>query len=114
MRVWDVQLGKLCRKHLLSQHRELHAIYCILLHDYTGYGFHPETKRLEGKLPALKKHCERLAQEMQGRGYKHNILLSKAMGEINQDILLQTIEEQEEILCNKPCDCIIPEDDQSN
>ena len=30
MRIWDIAAHKLCRNHLLGEHRELHAIWSIL------------------------------------------------------------------------------------
>ena len=32
MRVWDISTEKLCKNHLLGEHRELHAIWNIFAH----------------------------------------------------------------------------------
>ena len=31
MRVWDISPKILCQKHLIAEHRELHAVYSIIL-----------------------------------------------------------------------------------
>ena len=108
MRVWDLNPSKLCRKHLLGEHRELHALYSILHFDKKGYRSHPETLRWVGKLPALKKRHESLVDEMKSRGYSHQSDLPDALGEETQEKLLHTIEEQEKILAEKNCPCFTP------
>jgi len=105
MRIWDIAPDKLCRKHLLGEHRELHALYSILLEDKKAYRNHPETKRWEGKLPALKLRHEKLAKEMGKRGYNHKTPLEDTSGEKTQKQLWQTVEEQEKILKQKGCEC---------
>ena len=105
MRIWDLDPSRLCRKHLLGEHRELHALYTILSLDKKGYRSHPETKRWEGKLPALKKRHEQLTIEMKNRGYNHLSPLTDAEGNENQTELLHTIAEQEQILRTKNCNC---------
>jgi hypothetical protein len=107
MRVWDVDPKILCRKHLLGEHRELHAVWTILTQNKKGYTSHPETKRWVGKLSALYKRHEILVNEMIERGYRHNSPLDKkyAKGKPIQDYFLSTIEEQKTILKNKNCEC---------
>lgn len=107
MRIWDVSVSKLCRKHLLGEHRELHALYSILLYDKKGYRQHPETLRWEGKLPALKKRHQLLVSEMEKRGYKHNSPLLDSPGMNSQSKLLQSLEEQEKLLNQKNCECLL-------
>lgn len=107
MRIWDLPPQKLCRRHLLAEHRELHAIYSILLNDKKGYRNHPETKRWAGKLPALKKRHELLTIEMQNRGYQHHTPLVDTSGEENQKMLINTIQDQEKILTEKDCECLL-------
>lgn len=107
MRVWDLPPKMLCRKHLLGEHRELHAIYSILSNNKKGYSRHPETLRWLGKLPALKKRHEFLTLEMINRGYKHKSPLKDLKGNETQDQLINTLEEQENILRNKNCDCLL-------
>ncbi len=105
MRVWDLAPSRLCRKHLLGEHRELHALYTILSLGKKGYRSHPETLRWVGKLPALKKRHEELTAEMKNRGYNHHSPLLDATGDENQTELLHTIDEQEQILREKGCEC---------
>jgi hypothetical protein len=31
MRIWDIEPEKLCRQHLLGEHRELHGLWVILI-----------------------------------------------------------------------------------
>lgn len=107
MRVWDIEPKKLCRKHLLGEHRELHAIWTILTTNKKGYRNHPETKRWEGKLAALYRRHENQVQEMVARKYQHHSPLDAkfAVGGKVQRSLVNTIEEQIELLTNKDCDC---------
>lgn len=107
MRVWDVEPQILCRKHLLGEHRELHALWSILTQDKKGYRSHPETKRWEGKLAALYKRHEKLVLEIEKRGWNHHSPLDKnlATGKSTQDEFVHTIEEQKQILKSKNCDC---------
>ena len=53
MRIWDFPANKLCTKHLLGEHCELHALWNILTQNKSGYSRHPETLRWKGKLAAL-------------------------------------------------------------
>lgn len=107
MRVWDVSPKILCRKHLLGEHRELHAVYTILSQNKKGYRNHPETIRWEGKLAALYARHDKLVKEMTRRGYVHASPLDKkhARGKKMQDAFVNTKREQMKILKEKPCDC---------
>ena len=107
MRIWDLPPNLLCRKHLLGEHRELHAIWTILTTDKKGYRKHPETKRWEGKLAALYKRHEDEVRAMAERHYTHASPLDKrlAVGEATQNEMVHTIEEQITLLKNKQCDC---------
>lgn len=107
MRIWDIPPSELCRKHLLGEHRELHAIWTILNTGSKGYINHPETKRWVGKLSALYLRHEQEVIEMKQRGYNHHSPLDKklAVGEDAQLDFVSSIPEQREILKNKPCDC---------
>jgi hypothetical protein len=69
LRIWDLSPKKLCRQHLLGEHRELHAIWSILTKNKKGYSKHPEVLRWKGKLKALYLRYERLVTEMGERGY---------------------------------------------
>jgi hypothetical protein len=109
MRIWDVNPSKLCRKHLLAEHRELHGLWNILTKHggMGGYSKHPETLRWVGKEAALYKRHDELVKEFIKRNYLHKTPLNKkiAKGESSQDILINTIEEQINILRDKKCDC---------
>lgn len=111
MRIWDLDPSLLCRQHLLGEHRELHGCWNIHVHGKTGYREHPETKRWAGKLAALYTRHEALVAEMSRRGYNHNTPLDVAHANDQdvQDLLLDSLENQREILRHKPCDCFLLE-----
>lgn len=107
MRIWDVPPSVLCRKHLLGEHRELHALWTILTENKKGYSHHPETLRWKGKLKALFLRHEAQVEEMHARGYNHQSNLDKhlATGSAKQTEWVNSISEQKELLKNKQCDC---------
>lgn len=109
MRVWDIPVSKLCRQHLLGEHRELHGLWNILTthQGRGGYSQHPETRRWVGKLRALYLRHEDLVKEMKKRGYIHKSPLDKtlATGSKTQNVLLDSLAQQEELLRKKPCSC---------
>ena len=107
MRIWDIQTSKLCRNHLLGEHRELHALWSILTQGRKGYANHPETRRWRGKLRALYLRHEELVSEMHRRGYRHNSPLDTglAVGEDKQTELVDSIQEQIQALREKGCGC---------
>ncbi len=107
MRIWDIEPNRLCRRHLLGEHRELHAIWSILVNDKKGYSKHPETLRWKGKLKALYKRHEKLVEEIEKRGYNEQSPLDekKATGKETQDEFIDSKEEQIKILKSKGCNC---------
>jgi hypothetical protein len=107
MRIWDLPPEKLCRKHLLGEHYELHALWTVLTKGKKGFSRHPETVRWKGKLKALYLRHEALVREMQRRGYKHKSPLDEtlATGSAVQDTCLQTPAEQIRILRTRNCQC---------
>ena len=109
MRIWDIPVEKLCRQHLLGEHRELHALWTIITQDKKGYSKHPETLRWRGKLGALYKRHEQQVEEMKKRGYNHLTPLNPrlATGKKIQDELIDTIDEQKIILKKRGCNCNI-------
>ena len=109
MRIWDIPPSKLCTKHLLGEHRELHAIWNILTQNKSGYSKHPETLRWKGKLAALYLRHEELAKEMLRRKYNHKTELDRkyASGNLSQNQFVNTYDEQINILKNKGCKCKI-------
>jgi hypothetical protein len=109
MRIWDLPVDKLCRNHLLGEHRELHALWSIIIEEKKGYSKHPETLRWKGKLNALYLRHEKQVAEMKRRGYKHNSPLDDklATGDKIQDVFVDPVEKQKNLLKNKKCDCEI-------
>ncbi len=109
MRIWDISPSKLCKNHLLGEHRELHAIWAVITGNKKGYSKHPETLRWKGKLKAMYLRHEELVEEMHNRGYKHNSPLDKiqATGKSKQDTFVDVPSRQIQILKEKNCDCRI-------
>lgn len=109
MRIWDLPPSILCRAHLLGEHRELHAIWTVLVEGKTGYANHPETIRWRGKLAALYQRHEALVSEMEWRGYRHASPLDAALatGSAVQDVYIDSPERQVELLRAKGCDCAV-------
>jgi len=107
MRIWDIPPNKLCRNHLLGEHRELHAIWSVITNDKKGYARHPETLRWKGKLKALFHRHEALTREMVARGYRHVSPLAKkrATGLARQYDYVDTPRRQAVILRAKKCHC---------
>jgi hypothetical protein len=107
MRIWDIEPKKLCRNHLLGEHRELHAIWSILTKNKKGYSRHPETLRWKNKLGALYLRHEKLINEMKNRGYNHCSSLDRklAIGIRRQAVLIDSQRRQKEILRHKKCGC---------
>jgi len=112
MRVWDIPCSKLCRQHLLGEHRELHAIWAILTNpdSKSPYRNHPETKRWKNHLRRLYKRHSEQVEEMINRGYNHDSDLKpiKAFcAMIYPFTQWQTTGEQIKILKAKGCECKI-------
>jgi len=109
MRVWDIPPDKLCRQHLLGEHREIHAIWTVIVENKRGYSNHPETTRWRGKLKALYNRHELVAEEMKKRGYNHKSPLAKSFagGSDFQDERVDTVTKQKKILKSKKCGCRI-------
>ncbi len=107
MRIWDIGPKRLCRQHLLGEHRELHALWAILTQGRRGFARHPETLRWRGKLRALYLRHEQLAAEMARRGYKHGTPLpeQEATGSASQEEYKDTPAQQRLILKSKGCGC---------
>jgi len=107
LRIWDLSPARLCRQHLLGEHRELHALWVILTRDKKGFARHPETVRWRGKLKALYQRHEALVAEMARRGYRHQTPLpaGEAVGLAEQKEYKDTPAEQVRILRDKGCGC---------
>lgn len=109
MRIWDLAPERLCRPHLLGEHRELHAVWAVLTRGRTGYSRHPETLRWKGKLRALYRRHDALVEEMARRGYRHQSPLPKelATGRAVQDAYVDPPRRQVRLLRAKGCDCSV-------
>lgn len=109
MRIWDISPKKLCRNHLLGEHRELHAMWTVITEEKKGYSKHPETLRWVGKLNAMYSRHEDLVEEMINRGYRHKSPLDKrmAVGKTRQDVFIDSPSRQIQILKQKGCNCIV-------
>lgn len=111
MRIWDISPTKLCRKHLLAEHRELHGLWNILTKHggVGGYARHPETLRWMDKERALFLRHEALIEEFTARGYKHHTPLDErfAVGASEQTTFIDEPNAQLVILQNKPCECLL-------
>ncbi|MBC7837755.1 MAG: pyrimidine dimer DNA glycosylase [Nitrospiraceae bacterium] len=109
MRIWDIapRRRRLCRNHLLGEHRELHAIWSVIVNGKKGYAHHPETLRWKDKLKALYGRHEALVVEKNDRGYRHRSPLAKrqATGSAKQTIYVDRPSKQIVILRNKGCQC---------
>ena len=107
MRIWDIEPRKLCDRHLLGEHSELHGLWNILTQGKKGYANHPETRRWRGKLKALYLRHKKLVKEMSVRGFNHKSPLDPelATGKSRQTEYVDTPEEQIIILRAKNCNC---------
>jgi hypothetical protein len=108
MRIWDLDPARLCDRHLLGEHRELHAIWSILTTGKRGYARHPETLRWRGRLAALYGRHEEQVAEMRRRGFAHRSPLDPglATGTSEQVELVDSIEVQRTRLAEHACDCL--------
>jgi hypothetical protein len=107
MWIWDIPPDKICRQHLLGEHREMHAFWSIITNNKKAYSHHPETLRWKGKLKAPYLRHESLVGEMHNRGYNHHTPLdiTLATGSAVQDEYLDSPAVQVRILKKKRCDC---------
>ena len=107
MRIWDLPPRRLCRNHLLGEHRELHAVWSVITKKRRGYANHPEVARWRGKLGALFKRHGALVDEMAKRGYQHKSPLNQNLvcGCKEQNERIHTLNEQVKILQKKKCAC---------
>jgi len=107
VRIWDLDTAVLCDRHLLGEHRELHAIWSILTTDKWGYAHHPETLRWRGRLAALYARHEEQVQEMGRRGFRHLSPLDArlATGAKRQTELVDSLKAQRTRLSEHACGC---------
>lgn len=109
MRIWDLPVECLCRKHLLGEHNECHAIFNIITKGLKGFAKHPETMRWRGKLAALYHQHYDIAFEMYRRGYHHKSELDAMLVDTKQSNIQneqwQTTEKQIELLRARCPEC---------
>ena len=107
MRVWDIPVEKLCRNHLLGEHRELHAMWVVITQNKKGYSKHPETIRWIVKLKAMYLRHDEQVKEMEHRGYNHQspLDIKNATGKSKQDVFVDIPSIQIQILKQKACQC---------
>jgi hypothetical protein len=105
MRVWnEIHPSRLCRKHLLGEHVEIHAIWKIIHSDGPGYKNHPEVKRWVGNEYRLHLRHWRLVKEMRKRGYNHKSPLDGPKYAARRRDP-ESWDDQEAALSAKGCDC---------
>jgi hypothetical protein len=111
MRIWDLDPASLCDRHLLGEHRELHAIWSILTTGKRGYRHHPETVRWRGRLSALYARHGLQVAEMGRRGFRHASPLDRrlATGAAEQTELIDSLPAQRERLARHSCACGAPD-----
>jgi len=73
-RMWLVNPKKLCRQHLLGEHKELHQLVGSLRKGKSVKG-HIEKGQVE--IHSIEKRHKELVKEMLRRGYKHQSILKK-------------------------------------
>jgi hypothetical protein len=105
MRVWDFPPDKLCNKHLIAQHHELHCIYNIIMRSLEGFSHHPEVVRWHGRRASIVGVHDLCVDVMLKRGFKH-----KSPMELDFPIWFwpeswQSTEKQLQILKEKGCGC---------
>jgi len=109
MRVWDIPITKLCNKHLVAQHHEIHCIASINLHGYGGFCNHPETRRWRGHINQLAYKHYQTVNEMVARGMKHHYHLGTiddvSMSTDGCPEPWQPVEQQIALLKSKGCKC---------
>jgi Pyrimidine dimer DNA glycosylase len=107
VRIWDVDVRCLCDRHLLGEHRELHAIWTVLTEGRRGYARHPETLRWRGRLAALYARHEQEVAEMARRGFRHASPLDRTLATCSarQTELVDPVEAQLARLAERDCGC---------
>jgi hypothetical protein len=108
VRIWDIDPELLCDRHLLGEHRELHAVWTVLIGGKRGYASHPETLRWRGRLAALYARHDTEVAEMGRRGFRHASPLDPrlATGAMQQTERLEPVQSQRERLARRGCGCL--------
>ena len=111
MRIWnEIDPHRLCKKHLLAEHREALCIWSVITQNKKGYSKHPETVRYRHHLGALWLRHRKLMHEATRRGYNFKDLPDWP---VHLDGLTEIAfvdpepwDKQEFALLSKDCNCI--------
>jgi len=108
MRIWDLEARALCDRHLLGEHRELHAVWTVLTEGKRGYANHPEVRRWRGRLAALYARHESQVEEMRRRGFSHRSPLDPELAteDSSQPELVDPLSVQRDRLRRRGCGCV--------
>lgn len=68
MRMWKVNVRKMCRQHLLGEHLEMHMFASNIKSGKSLKGY---IKNKLVEVHNIKKRHDELVKEMKSRGYKH-------------------------------------------
>jgi hypothetical protein len=79
MRMWKVSPKKLCVKHLLGEHVEMHMFRSNVVKKRNLSGY---IKKGLVEIHNIKKRHDELAREMVLRGMKHNSPMKKFKGKV--------------------------------
>jgi hypothetical protein len=107
MRVWDLDPKKLCLKHLMKEHADIHVVWNILTEKNKKKFVHVEIKRWIGKEKALFNRHALIVDELLSRGLTHMtelIGLPENSIEI-QDEIINTKTEQKNTIKMTDCKC---------
>lgn len=72
--MWLVNPRKLCREHLLGEHKELHQLVGSLLKGKSVKGY---IEKGQVEIHSIEKRHKELVKEMIARGYKHKSPIKK-------------------------------------
>lgn len=103
--MWNVDPKKMCRKHLLGEHVELHMFVGSINRGINLEGY--VKNNLVEPLSIRKRHLE-LVKELERRGYSHNSALPKIeFKKIKQEFLGQVIDKEKSYqeLLNRCSEC---------
>lgn len=73
MRMWKVDPTKMCRKHLLGEHVEMHMFVGTILKGVSLTGY---VSRGLVEVTNIHQRHDQLVAEMDARGYKHKSVLA--------------------------------------
>lgn len=102
MRMWGIDPQKMCRKHLLGEHVEMHMFVGTINKGISIDGY--IQKGLVNPSKIVSRH-EELAREMERRGYTHKSPLPKILKKNLPDIPLN-VKANKEDLKNRCGECL--------